>query len=185
MRISRRILFIVAIPITMCLGLLIAYDLAFSAPERNMKQALHVYANATPIWEAEADYGASSHAKQLYYWTEDPLQDVQRYYESYLGPFLPKTLDSGAWLDSVFYLDLSRMPPKVTLHVIDDGAYCKYYEYYECVVVALVKADQDALYEVPFLYPGQFKIEPMPAPLAAIPKRGTLIIYRYYAYTLR
>jgi hypothetical protein len=183
MRNSRRILLFVGLPVAMCLGVLLLYDLLFIAPERSVKQVLHMYANAKLIWNDEGLYGADVTQKNFYYWTEDQIKIVQKYYEGLFMPFVPGNA-AKQWLITALNLDHAPFPPitntSVPGYFLGHGSFCGYTKPYLCVSLTLADGEQDSLNGLPIMSAGQFQYASLPSPLAGLPRKGTLIIYRYY-----
>jgi hypothetical protein len=179
MKLSKRFKAVLMLATAICIGVLAIGYIIFRLPEANIEQALKVYSNSRPIGQDQARYGADVAQKNIYYWTADPIQNVQNYYAGLFGDFLPGDAQTQ-WLISGFNIDRSPLTPATNSSFLTLPSFCKFSEPYRCATLSLVKADQAELYKLAIVSPKSFQNTASPTFIADLPKNGTLIIYSYY-----
>jgi hypothetical protein len=124
-------------------------------------------------------YGAGSGLKVNYYWTPDPVEKVQDYYQAFAYPFV-KDLTSGG-LITVFSLDGSEL----TYHTIEGKTpkldfpterFCHYTQLYRCANVRIVPI-QSSLRSLPNFFSGPTWTNIKRPPAISALLAGTLVIY--------
>lgn len=177
----RRILMIglaiVLAPMALCY---VAMYLWFTVPENNIRQSLNLYPEATVVLVESARYGADMYHKKLYYWTQSPIEEVQRHYESVFQPFVASQDEDGGWLISAYHLDGSIPKADSDSTYLVHSSFCADFQDNRCVSVALVDANQPDLYKLQAANPTIFRRQVSPPELANLPAKGTLIIYSYW-----
>jgi hypothetical protein len=152
----------------------------------SFRLALPMYPGARQENRAYGYFGAGAAHEVLYFWSPDPVESVQAYYQEFAFPFRVGT-DSD-WSISAFavggadlvYYDIEAKP-----HRMDetDEIYCHYTQTYRCVNVQLVNLDTSpVMAEMPNIIgiPYSREQNATPSPPAAPLNTGTLIIYSYY-----
>jgi len=164
-------------PVALCLWVYIW-------PAIQLRMSLRIYPHAQQVSEAYGYYGASSGLKVLYYRTEDPKQDVQKYYETFTAPFVTDRWNGS--LITVYSIDGSKLlayevvgPPKELDYSNDPR--CHYTMINKCVNISLFSIDQN-LESLPELVskPGASSADNATPYLAKPLKTGTLIVLSYY-----
>ncbi|SRR5258708_5183174 len=177
MKTPRRFLLIGTVIVAICIGTLIIYHLV--TRDQQVEQTFHIYSNAKLIWQDQAVYGADVAQKNLYYWTEDQIQDVQNYYEGLFPKFLSGNAQNQ-WFITGFNLDNSPLTPNTNSSFLTHPSFCSYTKPNQCVTLALIRGDQDGVYSLPVISPKSFQYSVAPPQIASLPKRGTIIVYSYY-----
>ncbi len=151
----------------------------------NIRLGMRVYPDAQQVSNAYGYFGAGSGQKALYYWTVDPIQDVQKYYEKYAPPFVADTWQGGLITaygvngGDLTYTDFDDTRKKVGN---PQHPFCNYTQRYECINISLFSIDQDNMQSVPDIIgrPSASSNLNATPQLTAPLKRGTLIVYSYY-----
>jgi hypothetical protein len=164
-------------PLALCYA---ALYFMFTVPENNIRQSLNIYPEATAVFEESARYGADMYHKKLYYWTQAPIEDVQRHYEGVFQPFIASQDDDGGWLISAYHLDGSIPKADANFYSLSHSSFCLDFQDNRCVSVALVDAKQPDLYKLRVANPTSFRRDVSPPELANIPFKGTVIIYSHW-----
>ncbi len=171
---------IVLVPIALPLLFIEFLLLRLEAAEARVHQSLNVYQRATFLYEDAKYIGANTAEKGLYYWTESPTDEVEKYYEQYFPSFVASSDEYGKWLITASNVEGSPITPVESSAYLQLGAFCNSQRHYECVSVALVDASQPDLYRLAITSVGMFRHDTPPPGLTSIPANGTLIIYNYW-----
>ena len=136
--------------------------------------SLRVYPGAQQVANAYGYFGASAGQKALYYWTPEPIEVVQTYYEEYSSPFI--TDRWNGFPVTVFSIDGSRRNVDYA-----QEPRCHYTQKYKCVNIWLVSIPSGGLRNLPDVIgvPASSADNTTPY-LSATLQSGTLIMYGYY-----
>lgn len=140
------------------------------------------------ITEAYGYYGAGTADMTLYYWTQDPVEDVINYYETFTLPFIKAEYRSDFGIKdhyrTVYDVSGGQVPLVMTTGYGSDTIYplldrrCHYTLRDSCVVIELLDFDaSDVAVLRPSLLSGRTLRTPEPLP--ADIEGGTLIVYLY------
>jgi hypothetical protein len=155
---------------------------AFYWPDIRTEWSLRLYPDVKQVGDAYGYYGAGSGLKIIYYWTPDPIEEVQTYYQAFAYPFVKDSTRGG--LITAFSLDGSDL----TYHTIEGKThkvempsepYCHYTQLYKCANVQILPI-KTTLGALPSFLSGPTWIN-VKRP-SSIPElsAGTLIIYSYF-----
>jgi hypothetical protein len=158
----------------------ILFWVAFRLPQERITRSLAVYANAIPVLEDQGQFGANTSQQSIYYWTSAPINDVRRYYEGFLQPFLSSSDPYGNWLITAYNLDGSIPTANTNSVFLTHKSFCSHINNRECISVALADAGQPDLYHLAISSPSNFYRATVPTEFAALPLHGTLIVYSYW-----
>jgi hypothetical protein len=175
------VLAIILAPIALCYTLIYFILIAPADSLRHsIQQSLNLYPSATFVLEDQGYFGADTAIKGLYYWTSAPINDVQKYYEAFLQPFLKSNDEYGNWLISAYYLDDIYLNVDTDSAFLGHGSFCSDFNDRGCITVALVDATQLDIYRLAVSSPSMFYRLTPPPEFANLPYQGTLIIYQYW-----
>jgi hypothetical protein len=172
------ILAILLTPVALCYGALYVW---LVVPENNIRQSLNLYPEATAVLEESGLFSPDIDRKNLYYWTQSPMEAVQSHYESNFQPFIASQDDDRDWLISAYHLDGSIPKVDADSSYLAHSSFCSDYHDGRCVSIVLVDANQPDLYKLPVANPTMFRRDVSPPELANLPRNGTLIIYGYWS----
>ncbi len=146
---------------------------------------LPTYASAQEVANAYYDYGASAGYQVVYFWTEQPIDEVRAYYETFTQPFAKVSYlnTEVPTYRSVFNPSGKPLPvvtdefSRETLDLAQTGD-CYYRLPYECIRVLLFDFSEIGSIDLPVFNAG--RAVRTPAPLAPTFHGGTLIVYSYF-----
>lgn len=160
--------------------------LLFWWPDFSFRLSLPIYSGAQQVNRAYHYYGANSGLEVLYFWTSEPVETVQAYYQAFAVPFRPDPFYGGVVTafgirgSDLMYRDFDGVERNI------DGKTeisCYYTQRYSCVNVRLVSIPKEGtMSSVPDVISGLASSadNATPSPLFSPLKQGTLIIYSYY-----
>jgi hypothetical protein len=154
--------------------------LVIESPESKIKQNLNLYQNSRLIFEDSAAYGAGAAQKNLYYWSSDPLTNIQAHYEKVIGDFVTSEDQGKEWLINAFEVNGPRPTPDTSSDFLVHKSFCPNINNEYCVSVAIVAADQPDVYMLPIMSPSGFRRSTMPTSFKDLNPQGTFIIYSYW-----
>jgi hypothetical protein len=169
----------------LCLSPFIVFGSIPLYHEFRLRRTFQAFDGAEKIAEdLGGGYWGNSLNKSLYYWTEEPVEVVQNYYENFTTPFVSAEYWEGKWLIAFLNgnVDIESSPAHGVSPAYDLPSYpsCSYRHTYVCVTVVLVDAHQDDFYRIGGMSPSVFRrIEPLPE-FSIIPDYGTIIVYSYF-----
>lgn len=146
------------------------------------------YPNAQAVTEAYGYYGGGTADVTLYYWTQDPVEEVINYYETFTLPFVkaeyPFDFGIKDHYRTVYDASGGQVPPVMAREFGNDTLYifrdrrCHYTLRNSCVVIELLDFDaSDVAVLRPHPRPQRMirTAEPLPSNIEG----GTLIVYLY------
>ncbi len=147
--------------------------------EWRTKQGLEIIEDAEHLFEDLSIYGGSTAQRSIYYWIDDPIDEVRNYYEGFTTDLARSEDEFGMWYIGLLEsqnTELEQIESTYRVH----GNLCDYQNRYDCVSVALVDVSQSEFYRLPVSSPSQFRRSELPSAFATLPDYGTLIIFSYY-----
>jgi hypothetical protein len=170
--------------VMVCIAPVVLLGLLFGAPsilEWRLERSIPVIDGADHLFRERAHYGADTAQKSLYYWSDQPIDVVAAVYAERASPFVSGEDSDGAW--SIARLNYrtgewTAIPQRAGHH----AAWCDYRDQFNCVTVALVRANQPNLYRLGVMTPSSFARAEIPSAMQSVPDYGTVIIFSYYVW---
>ena len=157
----------------------------FYLPELLFNNVIHIPPDAKLMYDTEKRYGADAGTRSIYYLSDKSIDDLSNWYKDFYPAFRSDPYDR--WLITVKATDDKGLQPNALNPNRTKGfvheSLCNYQFPYTCLTVAMVDL---SVHYPPSGYitsDNGFAPEsdmPLYTMLEALPRSGTLIIYRYY-----
>ncbi|MBN8638367.1 MAG: hypothetical protein J0M07_23850 [Anaerolineae bacterium] len=156
------------IPLALCAAPLITCGFVVIDPfvrESQLKQSLQIIAGAQHLFEETTQFSGSFQQRSLFYWSPQPLAEVQRFYQDFATPFATVDGTDSSWLIAAWRNSITIDDPIRPIALPSD--ICDYHQPYRCISLILLDANGSVR---PFWNEER----------EALPESGTLIIFTYY-----
>jgi hypothetical protein len=178
----KKVLIVLVVIVAMIFGGCFAI---FYLPELLFNNVIHIPPDSKQVYEATERYGASAATRSVYYLSNTNVADLLNWYKAFYPAFrsgdperrwlimVKATEDKGLQSNSIY------SDSKILIH----ESLCNYQFPYTCLTVAMVDLSTQNPPSGYIVSDDGFAPQPntpLSTMLEALPKSGTLIIYRYY-----
>jgi hypothetical protein len=177
---------VIVVLLALCISPCVFCLWLFWWPDFSIHMSFRLYPGAQEVSSAYGYYGAGSGLQFLYFWTEDPIDSVQRYYEDFTFPFINNDGHGGEiTVFSPYGSELIYHSVDGSQHEIDYSRepQCHYTQIYDCINVRLIGVEYGWRGDLPrFVWPPSYTNVQTPVPVDIVSSTGvgTLIVYSYF-----